>query len=123
MIEISYNIILGARVSHSMMERHRDMDGCLPPSSILIHPFCLAVIIFGLVKRIFTQCFVDISPFCKPHVLWPKILIPNNGNEFSKVILRLLGPVVPIPITKEKCTFVWKWAKGLLITRTHRRVL
>jgi len=42
---------------------------------------------------------------------------PNMGRVFLKVICDFLGPVVPI--NHKRNDFVWKWAKGLLITRTH----
>jgi hypothetical protein len=122
MVEISYDIVFGARVSHSAMKWHRDADRCPLPPCILVHPFCITTI--NLVKRISGQCFVDVLPICMPHVCWPELFVPNDCQKLLKALLGLLDPTVPIPVTEEESTLVRKRSKRLLeIGRLYRYML
>ena len=96
-VKIAYMVILRARDFCSMVERNRDSNWSSDPSSILIHPLCLFIVLTP-VEIVGGQFRIKFCPICLSHILWPKFQITNNIQKLVKTCMAFLDSVVPVPV-------------------------
>jgi hypothetical protein len=103
MVEITHEILLGARVLHAMMERHGDIYWSLLPPCVFVHPICICIVIHdiapipSLVKIISAQCSIDFAPLRMSNILRPKIWTSNDTQKLTESLTRFLDTMVPVP--------------------------
>jgi hypothetical protein len=108
MVEVACEILFRTWVLQATVKRDRDGDGSFLPPCIFIYPFCISVVVLGIIhpmivfpiKFVVGQYSINLPPFRVPNIFWVKIWMSDNVQEPIEAFLGFLDTAIPVPLTQ-----------------------